>query len=230
MVPPSVNAVSRPIVQLLEPDLIYDRELEDSYNTLWGNKNYTFAPPDAAHSHSFLHFFIHNPETFKRFSGAITCTMMQVKHGNGSIIFSRHDNWASCPNIDDLRTMVTQMKSDTPPERNIRYMRVNIAPGDCFVIPPGTQYEVHPSSNLILAASKFFHRCNLQQTYGLVRIKCRLPGDRGTLENYWRQVYHDIVNVDPPPSLSKLRAIMRNPLEPGEIILFSGKGWLYPFL
>jgi len=226
MVPPSINPVSRPIVQLLGLDLIYDRELEDSYNILWGNKSYTFAPPDAAHSHSFLHFFTPDAATIKQFPGRISCTMMEVKHGNGSIVFFRHRNWATCSNFGDLRTILEQMNSDTT---NIRYMRVNIAQGDCFVIPPGTQYVIHPSSNIILAACNFFHRCNLQQSYGLNEIQFQLPGDRDTLKKYWLQVCKDIAN-NAPPSLSKLHEIMQNNLEQGEIILFSGKGWLHPFL
>jgi len=217
-------------LQLLEPNLIYDRELEDSYNVLWGNKSYTFPWPDAAHSHSFVHFLTPNPATLKRFPGSVTCTMMQVKHGNGTIVFFRHNNWASSSNFNDLRTILKEMNLNaTTNGGNIRSARVNIAEGDCFIIPPGTQYVVHPSSNIILAAWNFFHHCNLQQSYGLNESQYQLPGDRDTWKKYWLQVCKDIAN-NAPPSLSKLREIMQNNLEQGEIVLFSGKGWLHPFL
>jgi hypothetical protein len=205
------------------------RELEDSYNALWGNKSYNIVPPEAAQWHSFLHFLIPNATTIQQFTGALTCTMMEVKHGNGCFIFFRHKDWSSCSNIEELDAIVSQMNSDTVPEKDMDYEKVHVGPGDCFVIPPRTQYEVSLTSNIILACSNFYHRCNLQHSYGLVRLNCCVPGNRDTLKKYWIRVYADIVE-NTPPSLSKLRAIMTDPLAGDKAILFSGKSWLYPFV
>lgn len=208
---------------------MHRRELEDSYNAIWGNKGFNDVPPEAAQWHSFLHFLNRNSTTIQQFTGALTCTMMEVKHGNGCIKFFCHKNWASCSNVDELNAIVSQMDSDTVPEEDIDYEEVYVGPGDCFVIPPGTYYEVIPTSNVILACSNFYHRCNLHHSYGLVRLKYWVPGNRVTLKKYWTQVYDDIAE-EIPRSLSKLRAIMMDPHEGDKSILFWGNSWLDPFI
>jgi len=205
------------------------RELEDSYNALWGNESYSVVPPKAAQWHSFLHFLVPNPTSIQKFTGALTCTMMEVKQGNARIVFFRHKNWFLCSTIEELNTIVSQMNSDNVPEKDLVYEEVDVGRGDCFVIPPGTNYEVSPTSNTILAGSNFYHRCNLHHTYGLVRLNSWVPGNMETFKKYWVQVYRDIAK-NTPPSLSKLRAIMTNPREGDKGILFSGRNWLDPYL
>lgn len=205
------------------------RELEDSYNALWGNESYSVVPPKAAQWHSFLHFLVPNPTLIQKFTGALTCTMMEVKQGNARIIFFRHKNWLGCSTIEELNTIVSQMNSDNVAEKDLEYEKVDVGRGDCFVIPPGTNYEVSPTSNTILAGSIFYHRCNLHHTYGLVRVNSWVPGDTQTFKEYWVQVYRDIAE-NTPPSLSKLRAIMMDAREGDKGILFSGSNWLDPYL
>jgi hypothetical protein len=203
------------------------RELEDSYNALWGNKSYHLVPPEPAHRHSFLHFLVANPTTVQQFTGTLSCTMIEVKHGNACFVFSRHKNWSSCSDIGELEAIVSGMDSDTVPEEDIDHEKVHVGPGDCFVIPPGIHYEVSPTSNIILACSSFYHRRNLQHSYGLVRLTFRVPGDRDTFKKYWLQVQSDIIK-NTPPSLLKLREIMTNPFEAQKLILFLGNSWLDP--
>jgi hypothetical protein len=205
------------------------RELEDSYNTLWGNKSYNLVPPEAAQWHSFLHFLVPDPTLIHKFVGALSCTMMEVKHGNARIVFSRHKNWVSCSTIEELNIIVSQRNSDTALKTDLEYEEVHVGGGDCFVIPPGTHYEISPTSNTILACSNFYHRCNLQHTYGLFRLDSWVPGDKETFKEYWKQVYRDIAQKT-PSSLTKLRAIMTDARKGNQGILFAGGSWLDPGL
>lgn len=125
--------------------------------------------------------------------------------------------------------MLSQMDSHTILEEDLQHVQVDFHLGDCFVIPPGMYYEISPTLNVILAACDFYHRCNLQQTYGLGRLTLGLPGHRYTLKKFWVKVHHDFM-AGTPPSLTKLRAIMANPHVADQGELFAGQGWLDPCL
>jgi len=186
--------------QIAEYD-IEDRDLDDSYQSIWASSPYFELPQAVGMTHSFVHLIgrawtppIQSSEWFTTpfESTKGYCLQLQIQYGKAALFLIQQGDYSKISSWPDLAKCIMETKDfiedpdkPAPPISLYHTRRLSLRAGDCVIIPPGMVFffsKRHSCS--IISGCKFLCRETLHLTYPWVRLADFSNTDE-TIGKYW---------------------------------------------